>query len=62
MSFVRWCLGCSATYPPDGHACPECGSHAGHVEEDTPAEAPAASAAAEAKPKPARRPGRPRKT
>jgi rRNA maturation endonuclease Nob1 len=49
MSDVRRCLGCSATYPADGHACPECGSHAAEVEqveetEDT-----------EAKPKPRRR-------
>jgi rRNA maturation endonuclease Nob1 len=43
---VRRCLGCSATYPADEHACPECGSHAGEVEEKAP----------EAKPKPARRP------
>jgi rRNA maturation endonuclease Nob1 len=30
---VRRCLGCSATYPADEHACPECGSHAADVEE-----------------------------
>jgi rRNA maturation endonuclease Nob1 len=29
---VRRCLGCQATYPPDEHACPECGSHAGYVD------------------------------
>ena len=32
MSVVRRCLGCSATYPPDEHACPKCGSHAAEVE------------------------------
>jgi hypothetical protein len=32
MSNVRRCLGCSATYPADGHACPDCDSHAGEVE------------------------------
>jgi rRNA maturation endonuclease Nob1 len=48
MSDVRRCLGCSATYPVNDHACPECGSHAAEVEEDAPAEAP--------KPKSARRP------
>jgi rRNA maturation endonuclease Nob1 len=45
MSDVRRCLGCSATYPADEHACPKCGSHAAQVEQqDT-----------EAKPKPARK-------
>jgi rRNA maturation endonuclease Nob1 len=33
MSDVRRCLGCSATYPADEHACPECGSHAAEVEQ-----------------------------
>jgi rRNA maturation endonuclease Nob1 len=33
MGTVRRCLGCSATYPFDEHACPECGSHAADVEE-----------------------------
>jgi rRNA maturation endonuclease Nob1 len=32
MSVVRRCLGCSATYPPDEHACPKCGNHAAEVE------------------------------
>jgi rRNA maturation endonuclease Nob1 len=32
MSDVRRCLGCSATYPADEHACPKCGSHAAEVE------------------------------
>jgi rRNA maturation endonuclease Nob1 len=40
---VRRCLGCSATYPADEHACPKCGSHAATVEE------------APAKPKPKRK-------
>jgi rRNA maturation endonuclease Nob1 len=31
---VRRCLGCSATYPADGQACPECGSHAADVDQD----------------------------
>jgi rRNA maturation endonuclease Nob1 len=35
VSVVRRCLGCSATYPLDAHACPKCGSHAAEVEEDT---------------------------
>jgi rRNA maturation endonuclease Nob1 len=55
MSDVRRCLGCSATYPLDEHACPECGSHAAEVEELAPHEAPA-----EAKPEP--KPARRRKT
>jgi rRNA maturation endonuclease Nob1 len=46
MSLIRRCLGCSATYPADAHACPKCGSHAGEVEE---------AAEAKPKPKPARR-------
>jgi rRNA maturation endonuclease Nob1 len=33
MSVIRRCLGCSATYPPDEHACPSCGSHAAEVVE-----------------------------
>jgi rRNA maturation endonuclease Nob1 len=33
MGTVRRCLGCSTTYPPDEHACPNCGSHAGEAEE-----------------------------
>jgi rRNA maturation endonuclease Nob1 len=49
MSFVRRCLGCSATYVADGHFCEECGSHAGEVEE---AQAPEDTAP---KPKPARK-------
>jgi rRNA maturation endonuclease Nob1 len=51
MSVVRRCLGCSATYPLDAHACPKCGSHAAEVEEDTVA-----------KPKPKPKPARRRKT
>jgi len=50
MSTVRRCLGCSATYPADEHACPECGSHAAEIEEAQEAED------TEAKPKPRRRP------
>jgi rRNA maturation endonuclease Nob1 len=34
-TLVRRCLACGATYPPDGHACPRCASHAGEVEEQT---------------------------
>jgi rRNA maturation endonuclease Nob1 len=34
---TRRCLGCSATYPADEHACPRCGSHAAEVEEKTEA-------------------------
>ena len=45
MSVVRRCLGCSATYPLDEHACPKCGSHAAEVKEK----------AEVAKPKPARK-------
>ena len=37
MSVVRRCLGCSATYPLNAHACPKCGSHAAEVAEDTTA-------------------------
>jgi rRNA maturation endonuclease Nob1 len=48
---VRRCLGCSATYPADKHACPECGSHAAEVEQAAEADRPAT----ERKPKPARR-------
>jgi rRNA maturation endonuclease Nob1 len=33
VSVVRRCLGCSATYPADEHACPKCGSHAADVEQ-----------------------------
>ena len=51
MSVVRRCLGCGETYPPDEHACPKCGSHAGEVEE---AQAPE-DTAAKSKPKPRRR-------
>jgi rRNA maturation endonuclease Nob1 len=47
MSDVRRCLGCSATYPPQESACPECGSHAGEVEPKAPPAKP--------EPKPARR-------
>jgi rRNA maturation endonuclease Nob1 len=32
MSVIRRCLGCSATYPLDAHACPKCGSHAAEAE------------------------------
>jgi rRNA maturation endonuclease Nob1 len=32
MSDVRRCLGCGNTYPPNEHACPRCGSHAGETE------------------------------
>jgi rRNA maturation endonuclease Nob1 len=42
VSEIRRCLGCSATYPLDEHACPKCGSHAAEVEQ---------AAAAKAKPK-----------
>jgi rRNA maturation endonuclease Nob1 len=42
VSVIRRCLGCSATYPLDEHACPKCGSHAAEVE---------AKAEAKAKPK-----------
>ena len=48
MSIVRRCLGCSATYPADEHACPKCGSHAAEVEEQKVEETVT-------KPKPARR-------
>ena len=58
MSFVRRCLGCSYTYLSDGHACPECGSHAGEVEEAEVEQAPAPAAKAQ----PARPARRPRKT
>jgi rRNA maturation endonuclease Nob1 len=44
VSVIRRCLGCSATYPLDEHACPKCGSHAAEVE-----------AKASAKPKPTQR-------
>ncbi|HVD16918.1 MAG TPA: zinc ribbon domain-containing protein [Actinomycetota bacterium] len=47
MSVVRRCLGCGETYPPDEHACPKCGSHAGEVEKVEKTVA---------KPKPPRRP------
>jgi rRNA maturation endonuclease Nob1 len=50
MSDVRRCLGCSATYPLDEHACPKCGSHAAEVQDKADV----------AKPKPA--PARRRKT
>jgi rRNA maturation endonuclease Nob1 len=43
---VRRCLGCSATYPLDAHACPKCGSHAAEVETK--------ETVAKPKPKPAR--------
>jgi rRNA maturation endonuclease Nob1 len=36
MSDVRRCLGCSATYPADEHACPNCGSHAAETEKAKP--------------------------
>jgi rRNA maturation endonuclease Nob1 len=49
VSVVRRCLGCSATYPPDAHACPKCGSHAAEVEEKVE------ETVAKPKPKPARR-------
>jgi rRNA maturation endonuclease Nob1 len=47
MSVIRRCLGCSATYPADEHACPKCGSHAADVEEKAEETV--------AEPKPARR-------
>ena len=47
MSEVRRCLGCQATYPPDEHACPKCGSHAADLEQKAPE--------AVAKPKPKRK-------
>jgi rRNA maturation endonuclease Nob1 len=50
---VRRCLGCSATYPADEHACPSCGSHAAEVEEERTV-APRGASEAKAKPKPAR--------
>lgn len=53
MTDVRRCLGCSATYPADGYACPECGSHAADVEEAT-AQDSAAEDTAPAAPKPRR--------
>jgi rRNA maturation endonuclease Nob1 len=56
---VRRCLGCQATYPPDDHACPECGSHAGYVDQVEAAEAKAEDPAAPARPA---RPPRRRKT
>jgi len=31
---LRRCLGCTALYPPDLHACPQCASHAGDSVED----------------------------
>jgi rRNA maturation endonuclease Nob1 len=34
---VRRCLGCGATYPPQEHSCPECGSYAGELEQAPPA-------------------------
>jgi rRNA maturation endonuclease Nob1 len=46
MATVRRCLGCSATYPADAHACPKCGSHAAEVEQEK---------ASVAKPKPKRK-------
>jgi rRNA maturation endonuclease Nob1 len=51
MRTVRRCLGCSATYPADEHACPECGSHAADVEDAREPE----DTEAKAKPKPRRR-------
>ena len=48
MATVRRCLGCSATYPADEHACPKCGSQAADVQEQ-------ADKDAKPKPKPARR-------
>jgi rRNA maturation endonuclease Nob1 len=50
MATVRRCLGCSATYPADAHACPKCGSHAGELAEVDQAERDTAD-----KPKPRRR-------
>jgi rRNA maturation endonuclease Nob1 len=50
MATVRRCLGCSATYRLDEHACPECGSHAADTEEKAEAKE-----AAPVKPKPTRR-------
>jgi rRNA maturation endonuclease Nob1 len=31
MGEVRRCLGCSATYPPNDPACPQCGSYAAEL-------------------------------
>jgi rRNA maturation endonuclease Nob1 len=53
MSVVRRCLGCSATYPLDAHACPKCGSHAAEVEVEKDIVA---------KPEPKSQPARRRKT
>jgi rRNA maturation endonuclease Nob1 len=53
MDVVRRCLGCSATYPADEHACPKCGSHAADTE---------AAALVQADPEPKRKPSRRRKT
>jgi uncharacterized OB-fold protein len=55
---VRRCLGCGETYPPDWHACPACGSHAGEVEEATAAVATATPATP---PAAGRRPAKPRR-
>ena len=56
MGAVRRCLGCSATYAADEHACPECGSHAADVEDQADVEPEAAE------PKPKAKPARRRKT
>jgi Zn finger protein HypA/HybF involved in hydrogenase expression len=55
MGAVRRCLGCSATYTADEHACPECGSHAADVEDQAEVEPEAPAAEAKPKAKPARR-------
>jgi hypothetical protein len=52
---VRRCLGCSATYPADEHACPTCGSHAADVEETQAAGAAGSPRADVAKGKPPRK-------
>ena len=60
MATVRRCLGCSATYPADEPACPQCGSYAGEHEEQ--AEPSVKSTSHKAEPKPKAKPARNRKT
>jgi len=56
MSVARRCLGCSATYPLNAHACPKCGSHAAEVEtKDSEKSASAAYTEPKPKPKPSSR-------
>jgi rRNA maturation endonuclease Nob1 len=47
---LRRCLGCSATYPLEEHACPECGSHAGEAEDMPPEEDTRKSSSTKRKP------------